>query len=68
MASYSDSNHGRSTYVCVDVNPEYITGQHVNKNGAVFNFVKPICSGDGTTGQCPPYVAGRQLTCVVCTK
>jgi len=36
--------------------------------GALLYLVKADCSGHGTTGQCPPYEADKQLTCVVCTK
>jgi len=61
--------HARAgTYECVDQYPEYITGLSGNTNGALFYFVRTDCSGDGTTGHCPPYDAYRQLTCVVCSK
>lgn len=58
----------RNTYECVDEHPEYLQGHSANKNGALFYFVKPDCDGEGDTGHCPPYVAGRQLTCVVCSR
>jgi len=57
-----------TTYECVDQYPEYITGLSDDTNGALFFFVRTDCSGQGTTGQCPPYDANKQLTCVVCSK
>ena len=56
------------TYECVDKNPEYISGQSANTDGALFYFVIPDCSGTGTIGHCPPYDSNKQLTCVVCSK
>jgi len=57
-----------TTYECVDAEPEHVRGMEANAGGALFYFVKTDCSGLGTTGQCPPYEADKQLTCVVCTK
>jgi len=57
-----------TTYECVDQDPEYVNGMSGNANGALFYFVRTVCSGDGTTGQCPPYHDMKQLTCVVCSK
>ena len=60
------THHG-STYECVDQNPEYVSGQGGQTDGALFYFVKPDCDGMGTIGHCPPY-GNKQLTCVVCSK
>jgi len=57
-----------TTYECVDQHPEYLTGLSGDTNGALFYFVRTDCSGDGTTGHCPPYHDKKQLTCVVCSK
>jgi len=57
-----------TTYECVDAKPEHLRGMEANTEGALFYFVRTDCTGDGTTGQCPPYEADKQLTCVVCTK
>lgn len=69
MTAYSSHKHP-STFECVDSNPEYLTGSSSNANGALLYFVKPICSGTGTTNHCGGlgYVNDRQLTCVVCTR
>ena len=56
--------HYRSTYECVDRNPETVPGGTGDQNGALFYHVEATCTGI----VCPPYVAGRQLACAVCTK
>ena len=61
-------SHNRATYECVDDSPEYVIGQHANTDGALFYFVKPDCSGDGTIGHCPPYSSNKLILCAVCTK
>ena len=67
MAGYTGHNHD-TTYECVDMSPEYVTGQGANLDRALFYFVKPDCTTTGTIGHCPPYYEDRQLTCVVCSK
>ena len=52
-------------YLCVDANPEAIEGMHGNANGKSLVLVQEACT---STGHCPPYVNGAELTCVVCTK
>ena len=56
-----------TTYECVDVSPEFISGYSADQNGAHFYFIKPTTSGTGTISS-PNYYSDRQLTCVVCTK
>ena len=67
MSEYYGHAHP-ATYECVDKSPQYITGQHGDTNGALFYFVKPDCSGDGTIGHCPPYADNKFILCAVCTK
>jgi len=67
MSERHDHPHP-TTYECVDQYPEYLTGLSGNQNGALFYFVRANCLGDGPTGQCPPYLAKKQLTCIVCSK
>ena len=55
----------QATFECVDRNPEYLAGQGANTNGAQFHFVRPDCPYGA---YCPPYVADREITCVVCTR
>ena len=58
-------NHkGRTTYVCVDGDPEVRAGGSANMDGALFYNAEAACGAL----PCPPYVNGRELTCVVCSK
>ena len=63
MSGYK--SHTRTSYKCVDGNPEVVTGMSENTDGALFYFVEAQCL---YTGHCPPYIDGAELTCVVCTK
>ena len=51
-------------YHCIDEDPESLPGGHVNHNGYLLYFVEVRCDAL----KCPPYVKGRELACVVCTK
>jgi hypothetical protein len=58
-------NHAHSTqFICVDEYPETVPGTHSNLNGALLYPVEGVCG----SLPCNPYVAGRELTCAVCTK
>ena len=58
--------HAAATeYVCLDDNPEVIPGGHADEDGSLFYMVEGRC---GRSLTCPPYVDGRELTCVVCSK
>ena len=59
---------GRTTFECVDSEPEIVPGGGTSTYGALFYFVKADCDGDGTTMHCPPYNAEKPITCVVCSK
>ena len=53
-------------YECVDKDGETVPGgQDDNGNSARFNLVGAVCN---VGLPCPPYVANRPITCVVCTK
>ena len=57
--------HYRSTYECVDKDPESVPGLNAwNGNSAYFSHVEPVCTGLS----CPPYDAEKELTCVVCSR
>ena len=59
-------NHkGRTTFECVDVNPEFIDGESANIDGALFYVNRALCN-KGVS--CPPYNSNKAITCVVCTK
>ena len=51
-------------YYCVDADQEAVKGRGQNDNGYLLFFVEGRCG----SLPCPPYVNGRELTCVVCTK
>ena len=57
-------NH-RSSFECVDGNAESVPGSSGIVSGALFYHAESRC----ITGlPCPPYVSGREVNCVVCTK
>ncbi|XP_045177314.2 short-chain collagen C4-like [Mercenaria mercenaria] len=51
-------------YICIDSDPEYILHGSGNQNGNVLYVVEAVCG----SLPCLPYVDGRELTCVVCSK
>ena len=53
----------RTTFVCLDENPETIPGSAASTDGAVFYHVEADCNGL----PCGPYDPQKELTCVVCT-
>ena len=56
-----------TTYECVDKDPESVPGLNAwggYSGSGIFSHVEASCNGMA----CPPYVAGRELTCVVCTR
>ena len=57
-------NHHRSTFECVDKDPEHVPGHAGDTNGALFYQVQAVCNGL----PCPPYDREKELTCAVCTK
>ena len=57
-------NDGASTFACLDVAMEKIAGSASDQQGGLFHLVEAVCG----SLQCPPYVDGRELACVVCTK
>ena len=59
----SEENY-RSSYNCIDANPDIIPNQHGSTNGTLLYYVQSTCNGFA----CPPYQENRILSCVVCTK
>ncbi|XP_076106126.1 uncharacterized protein LOC143074665 [Mytilus galloprovincialis] len=53
-----------SSYVCVDMNPEYVPSGEKNENGLLFYVVGLKCG----PLPCPPYHNNHQVNCVVCSK
>ena len=64
MSERERPNHHRSSFNCVDVNPDTVPGGSANIDGALFYHVTATCNGL----QCPPYVLNKVVTCAVCTK
>ena len=59
-------DHKRSSYDCMDKNPEAIPGNTGNQDGALFQHIETTCNGLPCSSS--QYVEGRELTCTVCTK
>ena len=58
-------NLRRTMYECVDKAPESVPGLNAYSDPrALFYLVEPNCNGLS----CPPYYAGKELTCAVCTR
>lgn len=54
-----------TTYTCVDSHPDTLHGGATGRGvGYMFYMVEAAC--DSLT--CHPYVAGRELVCVVCSR
>lgn len=64
LASGAKTHKGRAEYACVDEAPEADAAGYRDENGALFYSVDAVCG----SLPCPPYVNGRELTCVVCSK
>ena len=56
----------RSTHECIDKDPESVPGLNAEINEmSTLLHVEPVCTGSFS---CPPYDAGKELTCVVCSR
>ena len=64
MTERENPSHHRSSFDCVNVNPDVVPGGVADTNGALFQYVIATCNGL----QCPPYQANRVVSCAVCTK
>lgn len=53
-----------SDYICVDSAAETLIHSQQNENGFLLALVEGMCG----SLSCPPYVHGREFTCVVCSK
>ncbi|XP_062619890.1 short-chain collagen C4-like [Saccostrea cucullata] len=66
LTSGSDySGHTGTEYLCVDVNPEYLTegSRQQDNNGRLFYPVRAVCG----SLPCPPYKNKQSISCVVCS-
>ena len=64
LASGYYGHAAASSYVCVDINPQYLNAGVGNHDGKLFYPVVAKCGAL----QCPPYINNYPLTCVVCSK
>ena len=65
LASDYHNHGGRTMYECVDKTPESVPGLNGRSDPRAFlQPVEPNCNGLS----CPPYDAGKELTCAVCTR
>ena len=58
-------NHNSKTFICVDRNAEAASGGLGNQNGGLLYHVEAQC---GANLHCPPYIAEKEVTCIVYTK
>ena len=58
------NHNGQSEYICVSLGMETIPGGSARTDGGLLFVVEIRCH----TLLCPPYEAGYELSCVVCTK
>ncbi len=63
MAAHYSDKHS-TNFICIDGEAEFVHGSHSNQNGARLYTVEGYCG----SLPCLPYVAGRELSCAVCTK
>ena len=63
MAANSGHKHSTS-FLCIDAQAEFVHGSDANRDDALLYLVEGQCG----SLPCLPYVAGRELTCAVCTK
>ena len=59
-----EGHNAASEYVCVDENAEAVPGRSRDDNGKMIYIVRASCGAL----PCPPYVNGKSVTCVVCSK
>ncbi|XP_045204618.2 short-chain collagen C4-like [Mercenaria mercenaria] len=59
-----DDRLGSYNHICMDSQPEFIPNGSGNNNQHILYVVQAQCG----SLPCPPYVQGRELACVVCSK
>ena len=60
-----NSRHHRTMFECVDRYPQSVPGSTADLDGTTFYHTEVKC---GYGIPCPPYVAQKEVMCVVCTK
>lgn len=64
LMSQNSATAHRISYECMDKDAEPIVSSEDANGGALFDFSEVYCHGIN----CPPYVEGNELSCVMCTK
>jgi len=64
MSGVTGSSVYAYDHLCLDGNPEYLAHGGTNDNQHILYNVEAKCG----SLPCPPYVEGRELACVVCSK
>ncbi|CAG2220234.1 unnamed protein product [Mytilus edulis] len=64
MSQAIAGNRQPSEYICVDENLDAVDGNKADNDQGNVYLVEGVCG----SLKCPPYVGGRELTCVVCSK
>ena len=64
LVSEHFSSKSNKLFECVDLNREKVPGTGGHQNSASFHHVRALC--EGLT--CPPFIAAKDLACVVCSK
>jgi len=57
--------HKRSQFLCLDKEPEKMSGYEDNRNGELLYHTGVFCTN---FNNCPPYINNAELSCVVCSK
>ncbi|KAL4223287.1 hypothetical protein ACF0H5_016758 [Mactra antiquata] len=60
----ADTYDHPTEWVCLDRRPDVVVGGKTNDNEGVLSLTEASC---GKSLECPPYVNGREITCVVCS-
>lgn len=64
LAAHDYAVKSAASYVCMHIEPQFITGGGQNHNGKMFHPVIGFCGAL----ECLPYINNYPLTCVVCSK
>ena len=64
LVAGGEHHNSASEFICLDSRAEAESGGHLNREGKTFYIAEGRCG----SLKCPPYINGRELTCVVCSK
>ncbi|XP_060569478.1 uncharacterized protein LOC132727894 isoform X2 [Ruditapes philippinarum] len=64
LVAGSEVHKSPTEYICLDSDAEMLSNGGRSNDGRVIYIAEAVCG----TLRCPPYIQGRELTCVVCSK